>query len=231
MPPSIRRLAWLVLRYVPLLLLAQRHAHRLTCNCGVPVPLLVVAPFVCLDKYTTTTTTTTTLLLFGWWKAMLVLNLCYASLCHVVRVQEDAEQYDSMEMVERLDTEIQRVMDLSKRVQQLDDLVSCEHNYLSKVTHKERQARWGDGEVRQRTPSSSPSSSSSSCFASQWQCVLSMSFEMALRSISFHVGDVDTCVARGEQLTLLQTKTWHAVLYCVMSCCRIRSSLRRVIAA
>ncbi|XP_042463914.1 COP9 signalosome complex subunit 3-like isoform X3 [Zingiber officinale] len=56
----------------------------------------------------------------------------------MVSFHEDPEQYKSCRMTEHIDFSIQRLMALSKKLSSLDDNLSCDPQYLSKVG-KERQ--------------------------------------------------------------------------------------------
>ncbi|MBA0871413.1 hypothetical protein Goshw_025349 [Gossypium schwendimanii] len=50
----------------------------------------------------------------------------------MVRFLEDPEQYKTIEMIERIDSSIQRLMILSKKITLTDELMSCDPSYLSK---------------------------------------------------------------------------------------------------
>ncbi|TYH48893.1 hypothetical protein ES332_D10G098700v1 [Gossypium tomentosum] len=56
----------------------------------------------------------------------------------MVRFLEDPEQYKTIEMIERIDSSIQRLMILSKKITLTDELMSCDPSYLSKGC-RERQ--------------------------------------------------------------------------------------------
>ncbi|KNA10008.1 hypothetical protein SOVF_148270 [Spinacia oleracea] len=56
----------------------------------------------------------------------------------MVQFLEDPEQYKSCEMIEHIDCSIQRIMVLSKKLASVDEQISCEPLYLTKVG-KERQ--------------------------------------------------------------------------------------------
>lgn len=56
----------------------------------------------------------------------------------MVRFLEDPEQYKTCEMIENIDSSIQRMMTLSKKLSAMDELMSCDNLYLSKVG-RERQ--------------------------------------------------------------------------------------------
>ncbi|XP_021727863.1 COP9 signalosome complex subunit 3-like [Chenopodium quinoa] len=56
----------------------------------------------------------------------------------MVRFLEDPEQYKTCEMIEHIDSSIQRIMALSKKLASVDEQISCDPLYLAKVG-KERQ--------------------------------------------------------------------------------------------
>ncbi|KAD7479585.1 hypothetical protein R6Q59_008385 [Mikania micrantha] len=56
----------------------------------------------------------------------------------MVRFLEDPEQYKTCEMIEHIDSSIQRIMKLSKKLTTMDESLSCDPLYLSKVG-RERQ--------------------------------------------------------------------------------------------
>lgn len=56
----------------------------------------------------------------------------------MVRFLEDPEQYKTCDMIERIDSSIQRIMTLSKKLTTMDEVMSCDPQYLSKVG-RERQ--------------------------------------------------------------------------------------------
>ncbi|XWS44042.1 hypothetical protein CRYUN_Cryun15aG0011000 [Craigia yunnanensis] len=56
----------------------------------------------------------------------------------MVRFLEDPEQYKTCEMIERIDSSIQRLMTLSKKLTVMDELMSCDPLYLAKAG-RERQ--------------------------------------------------------------------------------------------
>ncbi|KAL8124225.1 COP9 signalosome complex subunit 3 [Apium graveolens] len=58
----------------------------------------------------------------------------------MVRFLEDPEQYKSCAMIERIDSSIERMMTLSKKLTATDELMSCDPAYLSRVG-KERAPR------------------------------------------------------------------------------------------
>eukprot|EP01018_Ginkgo_biloba_P022632 Gb_26185 [translate_table: standard] len=51
----------------------------------------------------------------------------------MVSFQEDPEQYKTCQMTEHIDTAIRRIMSLSRKLTSVDEQVSCDHAYLSKV--------------------------------------------------------------------------------------------------
>ncbi|KAE8718192.1 COP9 signalosome complex subunit 3 [Hibiscus syriacus] len=56
----------------------------------------------------------------------------------MVRFLEDPEQYKTCEMIERIDSSIQRLMTVSKKLNVMDELMSCDPLYLAKAG-RERQ--------------------------------------------------------------------------------------------
>ncbi|KDO55654.1 hypothetical protein CISIN_1g0144531mg, partial [Citrus sinensis] len=56
----------------------------------------------------------------------------------MVRFLEDPEQYKTCEMIEHIDSSIQRIMSLSKKLTAMDELISCDPLYLGKAG-RERQ--------------------------------------------------------------------------------------------
>ncbi|XVF57848.1 hypothetical protein PTKIN_Ptkin07bG0015500 [Pterospermum kingtungense] len=56
----------------------------------------------------------------------------------MVRFLEDPEQYKTCEMIEHIDSSIQRLMTLSKKLTTMDELMSCDPLYLAKAG-RERQ--------------------------------------------------------------------------------------------
>ncbi|KAH6835119.1 Proteasome component domain protein [Perilla frutescens var. hirtella] len=56
----------------------------------------------------------------------------------MVRFLEDPEQYKTCEMIEHLDFSIQRIMMLSKKLTNMNEIMSCDSSYLGKVG-RERQ--------------------------------------------------------------------------------------------
>ncbi|XP_076905155.1 COP9 signalosome complex subunit 3-like [Bidens hawaiensis] len=56
----------------------------------------------------------------------------------MVRFLEDPEQYNTCEMIKHIDSSIQRIMKMSKKLKTMDESMSCDPLYLSKVG-RERQ--------------------------------------------------------------------------------------------
>ncbi|PIA33675.1 hypothetical protein AQUCO_04000025v1 [Aquilegia coerulea] len=56
----------------------------------------------------------------------------------MVNFHEDPEQYKSCKMIEHIDSSIQRVMALSKKLSDVDDFISCDTAYLAKVERNRR---------------------------------------------------------------------------------------------
>ncbi|KAL8153258.1 hypothetical protein V2J09_011018 [Rumex salicifolius] len=56
----------------------------------------------------------------------------------MVRFLEDPEQYKTCEMIEQIDSSIQRIITLSKKLTAIDESMSCDPSYLAKVG-RERQ--------------------------------------------------------------------------------------------
>lgn len=56
----------------------------------------------------------------------------------MVRFLEDPEEYKTCEIIEHIDSSIQRIMTLSRKLNTMDELLSCDPSYLGKVG-KERQ--------------------------------------------------------------------------------------------
>ncbi|XP_057437467.1 COP9 signalosome complex subunit 3 [Lotus japonicus] len=51
----------------------------------------------------------------------------------MVRFLEDPEQYKTCEMIEHIDSSIQRIMELSRKLSTMDEQISCDQLYLSKA--------------------------------------------------------------------------------------------------
>ncbi|VAI88360.1 unnamed protein product [Triticum turgidum subsp. durum] len=60
----------------------------------------------------------------------------------MVSFNEDPEQYKSSEMVEHIDSSIQRLMALSKKLTSIDQNISCDHAFLMKVNVKNGADTW-----------------------------------------------------------------------------------------
>uniref|UniRef100_A0A453S1G7 Uncharacterized protein n=1 Tax=Aegilops tauschii subsp. strangulata TaxID=200361 RepID=A0A453S1G7_AEGTS len=60
----------------------------------------------------------------------------------MVSFNEDPEQYKSSEMVEHIDSSIQRLMALSKKLTSIDQNISCDHAFLMKVQSGRERARF-----------------------------------------------------------------------------------------
>ncbi|VAI76278.1 unnamed protein product [Triticum turgidum subsp. durum] len=60
----------------------------------------------------------------------------------MVSFNEDPEQYKSSEMVEHIDSSIQRLMALSKKLTSIDQNISCDHAFLMKVNVKNGVDTW-----------------------------------------------------------------------------------------
>ncbi|KAL5991110.1 COP9 signalosome complex subunit 3 [Asimina triloba] len=56
----------------------------------------------------------------------------------MVRFHEDPEQYKTCDMIEHIDTSIQRIMMLSKKLSAMDELLSCDPSYLAKAGRERR---------------------------------------------------------------------------------------------
>ncbi|CAI0456873.1 unnamed protein product [Linum tenue] len=59
----------------------------------------------------------------------------------MVRFLEDPEQYKSSGVIERIDSSIQRLMTLSKKLTNMDEQMSCDSLYLAKVNSKDNLAK------------------------------------------------------------------------------------------
>ncbi|KAJ0551056.1 putative proteasome component (PCI) domain, winged helix DNA-binding domain superfamily [Helianthus annuus] len=68
----------------------------------------------------------------------------------MVRFLEDPEQYKTCEMIERIDSSIQRIMKLSKKLTTMDESMSCDPLYLSKVRERQRYDLHDFDDVPQR---------------------------------------------------------------------------------
>ncbi|CAH9123207.1 unnamed protein product [Cuscuta epithymum] len=64
----------------------------------------------------------------------------------MVRFLEDPEQYKSCEMIEHIDSSIQRMMTLSKKLTSMDEQMSCDLSYLAKVGRDRQRLDFDDME-------------------------------------------------------------------------------------
>ncbi|GAQ87206.1 COP9 signalosome subunit CSN3 [Klebsormidium nitens] len=62
----------------------------------------------------------------------------------MVSFREDPEEYNSVEMVNQLDAEMQGMIKLAKKVAAIDEQVSTDKAYLGKINLKERHSRFGE---------------------------------------------------------------------------------------
>ncbi|KAK6256305.1 hypothetical protein SCA6_017610 [Theobroma cacao] len=62
----------------------------------------------------------------------------------MVRFLEDPEQYKTCEMIERIDSSIQRLMTLSKKLTVMDELMSCDPLYLAKAGRERQRLDFDD---------------------------------------------------------------------------------------
>ncbi|KAK7266906.1 hypothetical protein RIF29_19567 [Crotalaria pallida] len=68
----------------------------------------------------------------------------------MVRFLEDPEQYKTCEMIEHIDSSIQRVMALSRKLATMDEQISCDHLYLSKAGRERQRYDFDDFDVPTR---------------------------------------------------------------------------------
>nr|AFK44725.1 unknown [Medicago truncatula] len=68
----------------------------------------------------------------------------------MVRFLEDPEQYKTCEMIEHIDSSIQRIMALSKKLTATDEQISCDQLYLSKVGRERQRYDFDDYDVPTR---------------------------------------------------------------------------------
>jgi len=61
----------------------------------------------------------------------------------MVSFQEDPEHYDSNKTTTHLDQQIQKVIDIGKRLRTIDESIASSPHYLQKTTVHERGSRWG----------------------------------------------------------------------------------------
>ncbi|GAB4848016.1 COP9 signalosome complex subunit 3 [Ancistrocladus abbreviatus] len=64
----------------------------------------------------------------------------------MVRFLEDPEQYKTFEMIEHIDSSIQRIMALSKKLTAIDECMSCDPLYLAKVGRERHRFDFDDFE-------------------------------------------------------------------------------------
>ncbi|XP_021299105.1 COP9 signalosome complex subunit 3 [Herrania umbratica] len=62
----------------------------------------------------------------------------------MVRFLEDPEQYKTCDMIERIDSSIQRLMTLSKKLTSMDELMSCDPLYLAKAGRERQRLDFDD---------------------------------------------------------------------------------------
>ncbi|XP_059670003.1 COP9 signalosome complex subunit 3 [Cornus florida] len=62
----------------------------------------------------------------------------------MVRFLEDPEQYKTCEMIEHIDSSIQRIMTLSKKLTVMDELISCDPLYLAKAGRERQRFEFDD---------------------------------------------------------------------------------------
>ncbi|XLS98772.1 hypothetical protein HN51_041507 [Arachis hypogaea] len=65
----------------------------------------------------------------------------------MVRFLEDPEQYKTCEMIENIDSSIQRIMALSRKLSAMDEQISCDQLYLSKVGRERQRYDFDDFDV------------------------------------------------------------------------------------
>ncbi|XP_004489594.1 COP9 signalosome complex subunit 3 [Cicer arietinum] len=68
----------------------------------------------------------------------------------MVRFLEDPEQYKTCEMIEHIDSSIQRIMSLSKKLTTMDEQIACDQLYLSKVGRERQRYDFDDYDVPQK---------------------------------------------------------------------------------
>ncbi|OIV90118.1 hypothetical protein TanjilG_01572 [Lupinus angustifolius] len=68
----------------------------------------------------------------------------------MVSFLEDPEQYKTCEMIEHIDSSIQRVMALSRKLATVDEQISCDPMYLSKVGRERQRYDFDDFDVPQK---------------------------------------------------------------------------------
>ncbi|XP_077227765.1 proteasome component (PCI) domain protein [Tasmannia lanceolata] len=62
----------------------------------------------------------------------------------MVSFHEDPEQYKSCEMIERMDSSIQRIMALTKKLRTIDEQISCDPSYLTKAGRERPRFEFDD---------------------------------------------------------------------------------------
>ncbi|WVZ00212.1 hypothetical protein V8G54_026281 [Vigna mungo] len=68
----------------------------------------------------------------------------------MVRFLEDPEQYKTCEMIEHIDSSIQRIMALSRKLTAMDEQISCDQLYLSKAGRERQRYDFDDFDVPQK---------------------------------------------------------------------------------
>ncbi|KAK7271130.1 hypothetical protein RJT34_26774 [Clitoria ternatea] len=68
----------------------------------------------------------------------------------MVRFLEDPEQYKTCEMIEHIDSSIQRIMALSRKLTTMDEQISCDQLYLSKAGRERQRYDFDDFDVPQK---------------------------------------------------------------------------------
>ncbi|KAK7381002.1 hypothetical protein VNO78_33525 [Psophocarpus tetragonolobus] len=68
----------------------------------------------------------------------------------MVRFLEDPEQYKTCEMIEHIDSSIQRIMALSRKLSSTDEQISCDPLYLSKAGRERQRYDFDDFDVPQK---------------------------------------------------------------------------------
>ncbi|CAI8594015.1 unnamed protein product [Vicia faba] len=68
----------------------------------------------------------------------------------MVRFLEDPEQYKTCEMIEHIDSSIQRIMALSRKLTKSDEQIACDQLYLSKVGRERQRYDFDDYDVPQK---------------------------------------------------------------------------------
>ncbi|KAK7316115.1 hypothetical protein VNO77_34842 [Canavalia gladiata] len=68
----------------------------------------------------------------------------------MVRFLEDPEQYKTCQMIEHIDSSIQRIMALSRKLTAMDEQMSCDQLYLSKAGRERQRYDFDDFDVPQK---------------------------------------------------------------------------------